>query len=757
MMDEQPDATVSGELVIRNGNQRGTRFPVSLPATVIGSSEPCDIRITARGVGEVHCLVTVTESGPVLRSWFPDDTLVNGKPTAATILRDGDEIRVGPCLFQLAWHSAELVPLTAEPTVPAEEDFEALRMQAAAVAAQQAMLVEEEWQIREREQALHEQEIQLAAVLEERHKQLAGMQHALHDGREKLRTDREFEGEKLRKMRANIGPLHAAAKRDRRAARKILAEAEDHVQRAIAAARSELAADRVALEREIRDHVEEVAAFQENQARTEAELAESERRLREGWDMLAEGQRRLLADRTESEELLASVRAEVDRRDVEVTARERDLSQAQERVETRVRTLLEEAASLENRTAHARAALEILEQKRGRLEAGTAPTLASGTALPMADLVPLDRKSDRSAAELLAELQTRERDLARERRELASRKETLDRRESDLVDERMVIAEQTAVLAVAQESWHATHARTLADLESLARAVHSREMYLDTRDRDLAAASHRCRQRERDLWELRVKLEGWQSSLAASESAFAADRDRAEADLRATRQHLTRWEEALSKLCRKWVAVRKRDRDTVREEIARTVAERTRFQTRLADLDRDRRQLLAEAALVAEQALAVEQVVGELATREGADARQAARRVRVLRRRWERRFQQFQRELDTRREMVVAETVAVRERQAELHRTLGEVLERRDILATEEFAAAADHLARTRQLEERSATLDAESDRRERTHRELVQVRAELDRLTASVMSTDMRIHDEGPGVIPLRPVLSAA
>jgi chromosome segregation ATPase len=744
-MGEHADATGSGELVVRNGSQRGKRLTLTGPTTVLGASDRCDIVVTGRDVGEVHCLITATASGPVLRSWFPDSTLVNGVPTAAGVLVDGDELQVGPCLFQLSWFAETLVPLTVS-----EEDYSALRTQAAAVAAQQAMLVEEEWQIREREQALTEQESQLAAVLDERHKKLAAMLHSLHDGREKLRVEREAEFERLRKMRANIKPLHCAAKKDRQAARKLLAEAKARIERESAAARAELAADRLAFDRETRVLVERIAAFEEARARTAASDAETERRLGEAWEMLAEGQRRLHADRRESEELFAELREAADRREVELAARERALDEGRERVEARVQSLLEESARLETRTAHARAALEILEQKRGKLEGGL-------VTVDMSDSIPLDRKSDKSAAQLLAELQQRDRDLAREGRELAARKKTLDAREADLLDERTVVAEQAAVLAVAQESWSETQARTLADLESLASAVHAKEVYLDARDRELASASQRCRQRERELWELRVRLEGWQSTLASHEISFAADRDRAVAELDTTREHLTKWEAALAGLCRKWAAARKRDRDAVRDDIAKAEAERTRYQTRLADLDRDRRQWLEEAAVVAEQALAVEQTIGELATRQGGDARQATRRVRVLRRRWERRFTQLQKELEVRREAAVAEGLASRERASELHKKLVEVLERRDTLAIEEFAAAADHLAKARTLDERAASLAAEETRRKRTDRELVQVRAELDRITATVMAADTRILDEGTGAIPLRPVLAAA
>lgn len=748
-------ADVSGELVVRNGKQRGTRLPFAVPVTVIGAADFCDVVLTARGVGDVHCLVTLTPAGPVVRSWFPDATLVNGTPTAAAVLADGDELLVGPCLFQVAWHADALVPLElSEPSEPGE-DLVALRTQAAAVAAQQAALVEEEWHLREREDALSEQETQLAAVLDERHRHLAGLLHALGDGREvhraeaaKLAADRD----RVAKMRANVAPLHTAAKRDRRKARKLLAAARDRIARTAAADRQAIAAERLGLDRETRVLVDRVAEFAAERARTAAEFADTQRRLDAAWELLADGQRKLVADRTEAADFAAEQRAALDRRDAELTARERALDAGQTRVEARVQELLAEAARLETRTAHARAALEVVEQKRARLEAADAPVAA----LP--DAVPLDRKSDKSAGQLLAELQTRERDLSREKRQIAAAAADLTRREAALADERLVVAEQAAAIGVAQDLWRASEFRTLADLEAVARAVHARDMYQDARERELAAAAHRCRQRERDLWEARVKLDGWQAALAAQELRSAAERDRAAADLDATRDHLTRWEAALGGLCRKWAAARKRDRDAVRSELAAAAAARSRFDTKLADLDRDRLQLLADAAAVAAQSVAVEQLTGELTTREGGDARQAARRLRVLRKQWDRRYTQFARDLETRRESAAAAGAAAAAKAADWHRVLTDALTRRDVLATEELAAAADHLSKARHLDERSAALTAESARRSRTDRELVQLRAEMDRLTAAVMSTaEPRLLSADPDVLPLRPVLSAA
>src|SRR5436305_15297940 len=81
-VSEPTDPLPAGELVVRNGKRRGTRLPLRGPATVIGSADGCDVRLSGEGVEPVHCAIVLTTSGPLLRSWAPGETLVNGTPQA---------------------------------------------------------------------------------------------------------------------------------------------------------------------------------------------------------------------------------------------------------------------------------------------------------------------------------------------------------------------------------------------------------------------------------------------------------------------------------------------------------------------------------------------------------------------------------------------------------------------------------------------------------------------------------------------------
>src|SRR6266446_4400386 len=129
------------EVVILDGRQPGARRPLHSPLTIIGRAEHCDIRLNAEGVEPVHCALVMTPIGPLLRGLQkPGVTYVNDEPTATCHLRTDDVVKVGPFQFQVLW-SATPAPLQAKEAL---REKEALRIQAAAVVAQQSSLTEEE-------------------------------------------------------------------------------------------------------------------------------------------------------------------------------------------------------------------------------------------------------------------------------------------------------------------------------------------------------------------------------------------------------------------------------------------------------------------------------------------------------------------------------------------------------------------------------------------------------------------------------------
>jgi hypothetical protein len=739
-MSEVAEPTVAGELVVQNGRHKGQRIPLAVPVTVIGSADWCDVRLSGDGVGEVHCVITVTPAGPALRTWHPDQTRVNAEPVTARLLRNGDALTVGPCRFKLAWYYDDLVPLTpADGPEPQPPECEVL------------LVPEGAFDLVAWQRSLHSQERALADLIDARHRQFSEWFEELADRREELRLYRARQDSYVADDRAEAKRLREearrhrdAARKDRRRARALYGRFLKRMKHRWSAERKAVEAERAELARTRRQVAEESARFEAEYARFSADATAYQKRLQDAWELLTDGQRRLLADRQESERTIARQQEALDRRTADLKAQQQALASARERVEGRVQDLLAEIARLETRAAHARAVVQSLEEKRSALEAGAAVavgTVALGPPDPFADRVALDEPPG-GVEELMTGLMTQRQELDREKRSLAAARAELERRAGDLADQRAVLAEQLAALVVVKQRWQATEFDTVGELEALVRDLGDRELAIEDRERELGHVEASLKRRAADLDGLRRRLEAWQAALAAHETTAASARDRAEAELAAKREHLMRWETALATLCRKWSAARKSDLERIREEVSRWSAAREAYRARQDDLDAQQKELVAVAARLAAVALAVQQTEQKLL---GGDRPRLARRaLRVHRRQWESHFGKLLKDLSARRAALADEWAAADDRYRALMRMAAEAAERRAAVTDEEQAAEAGRLARERELDERAATLSIEAERARRTEQELTAVRAEVERVTAALMS----------GETPERPAL---
>src|SRR5262245_37060203 len=93
---------LAGELIVRNGPDRGVSRSLLVPVTLIGSGESCDLRILDLTVRPVHCAISVTPEGPHLRS-VGGTTPVNGVPSSTRLLQTGDIVIVGPLELEVHW------------------------------------------------------------------------------------------------------------------------------------------------------------------------------------------------------------------------------------------------------------------------------------------------------------------------------------------------------------------------------------------------------------------------------------------------------------------------------------------------------------------------------------------------------------------------------------------------------------------------------------------------------------------------------
>src|ERR1700730_11862494 len=148
-------AEANAELVVQNGRLSGARRPLAAPLTLIGHADGCHIRLSLPGVSAFHCALVAGMDGLTLEDLKSQTgTLVNGEPVTARGLKTGDLLSIGPCRFRVRLgHNGSLVAAEAISSATQQQGTEAdairrekdaLRIQAAAVAAQQIALLEKE-------------------------------------------------------------------------------------------------------------------------------------------------------------------------------------------------------------------------------------------------------------------------------------------------------------------------------------------------------------------------------------------------------------------------------------------------------------------------------------------------------------------------------------------------------------------------------------------------------------------------------------
>lgn len=535
---------------------------------------------------------------------------------------------------------------------------------------------------------------------------------------ESLRADTERRQERLKTTRAEV-----RAERD-----KLRATYKRFLKRMKAkwsGERAAVASARAAVDRDRAELVRQQEQFHADRERVNEHLGEYKRRLYAAWELLAENQRRLLADRQQAEAWLAQQSAAADRRMRESLEREQRLNDTLTGLEGRRAAATVEIAGLETRAANLRAAVKRLEEQRA---AGEGPPTAPGLVVAL-ETNRFHPHVTAEAEQLLAGLNENTQAVARERAKLASEKTHLDRKAVDLDDQRAILAEHVAALAVARQQWQANEHRLLTEMEELARQVRLRELAADDRERGLAEADDHRREQEEHLSHLRVRLEGWQAALAAYEAAAGADRDQQEHELAGRQAELERRAGALEAIRGVWIAMRDEERAVLEAELHAAAADRERLAQLTADADRARLTYLSEAAALAAAQLAEAEQQGK-----------GSRRLRVLKKRWESRFAQYRKELDARLAAATAECQRADARVRELHAAVIEATTRH--AAATDAQAAADRVRLADEMRAVPAVLVDEGE----TQTYLQHLRAEIERLSTLLNTTPPE-----PDVIPLR------
>jgi chromosome segregation ATPase len=317
---------------------------------------------------------------------------------------------------------------------------------------------------------------------------------------------------------------HRAADRERNRARKLADRLARKVQHALETARAQLDIDRAAV-------AAQIAKLNEARSAFHAASAAERDRCSESWRELDARQKRLTAEWEETNRFHADQTAALGARAAELAAREKVDADAKAQLQREVAALREEAAGLDARVRNTRQLVDELEQRRVELRTEVpAPAANTGAEPPDEVKVALDRAADRDIGKWAAELEERDERLRLERAAVHALFATVSKDKAELADRRRVLAEQFEQLAAARAQWQEAERATVAEMEQLARTLRRREAELDARDQRLTRADARRREDGYALWQLRLRLEAWQSKIVVYEMQWHTEREELEAE-----------------------------------------------------------------------------------------------------------------------------------------------------------------------------------------------------------------------------------
>jgi hypothetical protein len=717
-MEVPVNAPVSpAELVVVNGRLNGVRRPLVGPMTLLGRAPGCEIRLNVDGIQPLHAALVYGLTGFFLRNLAGDgDVLLNDQPATLTRVQHGDVVGVGSFRFRLQLANPS-------PEKAAETERDAVRIQAAAVAAQQSALNEEEIRLDQRRVALDKQEDQLAGHLEERRRRLLQLQEQTRQERETFQIARAAAVEEqaslakeLQAAREDAAAVGTRARVERQhlveLRKRMLVRARSHWQgqgAALARREKELTAREDRLKRGAEKMARDHAAMVEDRLRLNGDLEVGKRQLREQWQELGVAQQQwetcLNLEHAERERRSR----DLDARAVAVEEAERTWSKRERSARLMLADLHRESAGLEARIGHLREKLAQEETVGQRLQ------------------VPREAPEAQAAFPLLAVVSP----------EIVSSDDKtvfLERVAGRLADQRAHLLEQWQTLLRVQSEWRAERDQALVELEAAGRSLHEQEHRLLARERELDAAAADWRQRQQSLTQTRHSLEGWQARLTASETAWEGERATLLADAKAREEAADLQLRRLRHLARRREAQRGKEAEELAAARMRCEDMRRQYVILWKECQQRRKELAREQRDMAARTLALEQLRQEVLG--GApNAAGAERRLERLRKRTAMRIEASERDIETARKDLAAESDRLDELAGRLQGQQKDFAARQEELvrqqaAGEEREAAVEDAEQRQRLE-----LQRLAARREQDERQIAVLRDEVERVAGVLMN----------------------
>jgi len=513
---------------------------------------------------------------------------------------------------------------------------------------------------------------------------------------------------KLDRRKKQIARLHTAARAEKIRTRNVYRRFLRQMKRKWSVERLNMEAERQGLARDRRE-----------MERRENEASAYNERLQHSWEQLNESQRRFLVERQQTEHWLATQTDTLEHRGQTISQHEKQFAATRHELESQLNSLKMEIAGLDARAANARTTIEQLELKQSRL---LVPADGYTDAMT-SSLVPLESpKASNNGIDadgLLEDLHTRRQDLDRVRRKIFAARDEIERQTTTLDDQRAILSEQVASLVAARELWNSAELSTLAEMETMAKALRTTERALDIREQQLIEAERLSRERESDLWSLREQLEAWRRTLAAHEAANLAARDQQWAALETERQRHARREQSLGEITANWSEIRAKEREHYLAVIEHLEAERVVFAEACAESERMRQQYADEITAVASMRLALEE-------RDSDGSPAAQRKLRILTAHWEKHFKRWDRKLAERRDSVDIASKRTQELEAGLNDSMVRWFDERLTTMDAKLQRDRDQFQKEMAQLSDNASLQLPA----RIERELERLNAEIERLS---------------------------
>ena len=710
--DASPIA-VTGELVVENGRLRGTRRPLASALTLIGSDSSCEFHLNVEGVDPLHCAIVCGSAGYLIRDLgSASGTFLNGEAIQQTPLQHDDFLTVGPFQFRVQLPPAEEPPPDAA-SLQAERD--ALRVQAAAVVAQQAELAEEEHQLQQRHKALERQREQLAAHLDERRHQLLELRDQARQDRVALKIEMEAARQQAEEVRAALDHERAAVARELECAskeRRRFVELRKRLKKRwrkhwhahdadLRRRESELEAARAQLERAEETLQRERVRLTQAQLRHSGEVELERRKMQEEWQQLGLAQQQWEGCLNQEQAERALRLRELERRAASLTATERSLAEQRQLVEQLQLKLRKEADGLETRIRNQR--LKLIEQEK-RFSEVAAEQALHPSSVDTTVLAPVVRRPDPEVPRVLARLA------------------------GHLADQRRRLLEQWQHLLEMHEAWEPERAAVVAQFETAARELVQHEQQSLIREQALSAAEDDLHRRQQGLFEVRCSLEAWQARLTARETFLDNERVMLLADVKAREEQAEAQAQRLEEIRQQRAHRRAREIEELRVVRAQHEQMRRDYVLLWQECQDRRSELIHAQRDLAARSLALEQFRQEL-LRRATDTPGADKRLERLRRRNLARLQAEERDLNRERAALESETKRLDRRAARLFK-------KEDVL----LARHEDWMQQAAEWEEQqAAAADLEQHRREeiahwqllheQDQRQLNDLREEVERI----------------------------